>query len=389
MQKYIEIFENFQKWNSELINQMKNCSHHFDSKNLSPYHLENDVWTHTVLMYKDFMEISSNITNHNEALKDILDCLSIIILCHDIGKVYTRHVPNNQYGKIAFYNHSFASIQKTIDFIEYLNRFQTGFHMDSEKIHSVLNVISNHMDFHQIKDDGKYGEIVATFANYDILKSGLTLLFNAFDKRNSIDNNLNFLNKDYNNDVMTEVFKMFRDNINKEYPELNKDFDIIIYCGVPGCGKDYISEIENDVTLSYDDIRIDLYLESNPDDIVMKKSELYKKAWDWCNKQNINLNDYLKKGVVGAIESGKSVGIANTNLSRKARRSLSNLLNDYKIKFVYIGCTSDKLMYRNLTRGSKNLEKMVMNKFMYNQQIPCMWEFEKCKNVVNVELVCN
>jgi len=188
---------------------------------------------------------------------------------------------------------------------------------------------------------------------------------------------------------MMEVFKMFRDNINKEYPELNKDFDIVIYCGVPGCGKDYISEIENDVTLSYDDIRIDLYLESNPDDIVMKKSELYKKAWDWCNKQNINLNDYLKKGVVGAIESGKSVGIANTNLSRKARRSLSNLLNDYKIKFVYIGCTSDKLMYRNLTRGSKNLEKMVMNKFMYNQQIPCMWEFEKCKNVVNVELVCN
>jgi len=41
-------------------------------------------------------------------------------------------------------------------------------------------------------------KLLATFANYDILKGGLTLLFNAFDKRNSIDNNLNFLNKDYN-----------------------------------------------------------------------------------------------------------------------------------------------------------------------------------------------
>jgi len=46
-------------------------------------------------------------------------------------------------------------------------------------------------------------------------------------------------------------------------------------------------------------------------------------------------------------------------------------------------------MYRNLTRGSKNLDKMVMNKFMYNQQIPCMWEFEKCKNVVDIEFIIN
>ena len=65
MNKLLYILKEFQKLNPELVYKMKACDHHFDSNNLTPFHLESDVWTHTMLMYNQFLHNQENI-NHQK-----------------------------------------------------------------------------------------------------------------------------------------------------------------------------------------------------------------------------------------------------------------------------------------------------------------------------------
>ena len=37
----------------ELVQSMKDCSHHYDKDNLNPYHLEGDIFCHTNMVFKN------------------------------------------------------------------------------------------------------------------------------------------------------------------------------------------------------------------------------------------------------------------------------------------------------------------------------------------------
>jgi len=376
MKYYIDILREFQRWNPELVEKMKNCSHHFDSRNLSPFHIEDDVWTHTMLMYKDFMILS----NGNSKILDIdynrsyEILLPIIILCHDAGKVYTRQVPNNGFGKIAMYGHSFASIQVAIDFIEHLKKNDI-MGITEDDIYKILNVISNHMDYFNASTADR-----VLMANYDINNFALGEIINYLDHRNSLDEKCEFIDHTYKNDYWG--FHHQQEN--------DENADITIYCGVPGSGKDYIAEMNNDYILSYDYIRVEAYKNAHPErDGVVSKAKLYEEAFHFCNENKIDLNQHLKHQAELYLERGYKVSIANTNLTRKSRRSLVNLFHKYNIKIIYVISDSSTLFERNNNRNSKNLDRLVMNKFVYNQQVPSMFDFKNNNNVKEIQLVYN
>lgn len=57
---------------------MKDCSYHYDDKQLNMHHLEGDVWSHTVLAYNKTFEYKSS------------KYIKWAVVLHDLGRIYTR-----------------------------------------------------------------------------------------------------------------------------------------------------------------------------------------------------------------------------------------------------------------------------------------------------------
>lgn len=392
MKEYVELLEHFQKWNPVLVEKMKQCDHHFDEENLNPYHMESDVWTHTMLMYNDFMK------NANGLIKEYLDhygrvfemqarkiniLLGIAILCHDIGKVFNRSVPNWQYGKIAMFNHPFTSVQFTIDFIDYL--INRNIILEDNDIHCVLNAVSNHMDYLNLTNI----QDRVLLANEDSKMFVIGSLLNIFDKRNSID--LHGVFYEYNVPSPVELEKRLRENIAQRSVD---EYDLVIFAGCPGSGKDYIAQNLGYEICSFDDIRVQTYLndmiDEFPEILSYSEHEIYKQAYEYCKENQTDLVAPLHKKINNIVESNMATpAVCNTSLSRKSRRSLANTFRNLKIKVIFVAAPSHLLTYRNENRESKVLGKMVMNKFMYNQQIPSLYEFKNSKNVIGIEVIFN
>lgn len=357
------LLREFYSWNPGLVQMMKECSHHYSPEHLCPYHLENDCLTHTLMAYNELI--------HLNILDDTFNLLcGISVLCHDIGKVYTRHSPKS--GKIAMYNHTFASIQDTIEFINYLdekNWFDNISLSVNHTMYYVLTPISNHMDFMDLNKNDRFGPIINNDPNLNYI-SNILLHCDLYGS----------ISEDNKEDV--EIQHRTFDS----YPLLNNvlDDDIVLFCGPPGSGKDYFAYKQNRIILSYDDIRVEVFKNAKFDLVKdynsLSYNELYHRAFEYCKNKNSDLNNYLKKNI--EIEMGKrnKVGICNTNLTRKLRGSLIKIIrqnNEYlkncTIGVIYLCCKKQNLYFRDNNRY-KTVGKEVINKFLYNQQIPTMKE---------------
>lgn len=386
MKKFYDLLKHFQEWNPELVKMMNDTSHHFNSEHLSPWHLEDTVWTHTILMYKDFMAHCNNNLIYSSGLRlylfqtdvdNIKYLTGIAILCHDIGKVYNRAVNSGKYGKVNFYNHGFSSVQPTIDFMFYLKN-ECGIKLSRKDFQKVLLAVSGHMDFKEV--DRKEG---ALLVNNDVKGLFIIGLLDYFDNRNSIDSNMDFLNVNMFNIVD------YKDIIEseKQPPSLtvdNKEI-VTVFCGVPGSGKDFVAEKMKYNIISYDRLRIEKYLENHSN---LSEAEIYKLAFEYCNVNNYDFNSEIKD----ILNDSNNIAICNTNLTRKLRRGLFNAINSENRKFmVYYIVSDSKMLYRrSKLRKSKEIDKQIVTQFMYNQQVPCLYDHKDLKNIsVEFELLFN
>jgi predicted kinase len=362
----LDLFQKFQKWNPLLIEKMKNCTHH-EGENINPYHMEGDVWSHTCMVYNHFLSIVPEKITFKEF------CVGIAILCHDIGKVFTREVREN--GHTCFHSHSFASVQYAIDFIKYLKK---EYNIKNKCIYVrivcyVTTVISNHIDFFRCTAQNQW---LYVNRNEELFYISLMLMFCDFHGRISTYEkfvvNYDDFQKAYSNHLL---------NIFANYPK--EDYKthaphIIFLCGLPASGKDYylkkINKLENSV--SYDEIRIEVFKSKNSIEGLTEK-QIYELAFKYCNENKVDLNSYLKKKVDEMIKEGKSlIYINNTNLKRKYRRSIINLLG--KDKFIF----SAKFMFRKLDdirhsneqRDCKEVPYDVIKRMANNIQIPTCQE---------------
>lgn len=367
----VSLLKEFYNWKPGLIQMMKECSHHYSPDHLSPYHLENDNLTHTLMAYNQLIHL--NIPNNKFRLLS-----GISVLCHDIGKIYTRHSPKP--GKIAMYNHAFASIQDTIEFIQHLDNrdwFVDDFTIN-DVMYYVLTSISNHMDYMQLDRNDRYGPVINNDPNLKYISDVLLYC----DLYGSISE------QDDKEDINIK-YQVFDVNI---LPNIVTVEDIILFCGPPASGKDYFAQFNNRSLLSYDDIRVQLYVETLNDSeeyCSLTYDELYRKSFEYCKDKNINLNNYLLKQLEQEIEKGNKVCICNTNLTRKSRRSIINIIKQNKqlkhcsISVVYLCCGREDLYDRDKNRD-KSVGDNIIDKFVFNQQIPT-----KKEGVDNVLLINN
>lgn len=351
----IDLFREFQLYSPGLVNKMRNCSHNYSSCDINPYHMEEDVWSHTCLSFNELLKLKIG----NEKIKT-LSGLSVI--CHDIGKIYTRFSPSP--GKIAMYGHAFASIQDTIDFIKYLDNKNYFDNLDlsiSEILYYVLTSIGNHMDF-MVKNPSKRFSL----SNSD------HQLFNISNILLHCDINGSIAYKDNDNNF-PPVFDSSEDF--KNHDSIDNNSRILLFCGPPACGKDTIAKDLGYDIISYDDLRIEIYLENvgvNSD--IKNYNDLYGEAFKYCNKNKINFNPYLINKIKEKLNNN-SVAICNTNLTRRLRKTIinsiktDNELKDESISALFL-CTDKQTIYKRDIERNKTVGKEVIDKFIYNQQIP-------------------
>lgn len=116
------------------VKAMKQTDHGLDSNNLNPFHLEGGIFTHSMMVLKEVDRLDFLIPRDKYLL-------SIVALCHDIGKPLTRFVKDN--GKVTFYNHEAVSAFHSIDLYEELGLSQ------SEKEY-IFQTIALHTDYFKI-----------------------------------------------------------------------------------------------------------------------------------------------------------------------------------------------------------------------------------------------
>jgi len=305
--------------NKELVENMMNCDHAEPGEH-NPYHLEGDVWTHTMMVY-------SHADNYNSL---------IMALCHDIGKVLTRNVNN---GKVTFYGHADASIQPTIDFLTYLLKTEIlTKEMCEHFVWTCLNPMANHMLYYQNLNKLKY------FADNSYLTELYFTNMASMDSKGSISKSESV--KGSNKDLVILPF---------EKRPFNPDFKTVyIYTGLPGSGKDYLASLTDTKIVSFDDIRVDHYKEmvNKSEWFLLGQDEIYNRAFIYCNEKKVDLNKILKKRVIKHTDNGNNVSICNTSLTRKARRTLINTLGPNKFNYVIkqVFTPTDVILKRNNSR---------------------------------------
>jgi len=312
--------------NSDLYEFMKNCNHYNSINEPNPYHLEGDVWTHTMLVYN-----AANPESKAEL---------IMALCHDIGKILTRNF-NEKNNRVSFYGHADASIQPTIDFICYLYDKGILSKNDLELFMMYrLPAMANHMLYYQ-----NYNKLNLISGNNLFIKYYLKKM-SQIDGEGSI----------------SKTDKIEKSNKNLELIEFtHKKWDdskstITIWTGLPGSGKDYLAKKTNKPILSFDDIRVEYYKEKNKkeDWINLKYNDIYINAFKYCNEKKINLNNILRKKAKVLLNKGLDINICNTSLTRKSRRSIINTIGtkyNYIINQVFVPTKTIK--ERNNTRNKK------------------------------------
>lgn len=341
-----DILETFCREFPDIVSRMRSTLHSYSADRPNIYHLEDDVWSHTLLVLNC---ISLFGFTFDEKL-----CLVFSALLHDIGKVFTRKCED---GKTKFHGHSFAS---TLPAYEILLKFKKSFCDFDRSLYYILNIVSNHDVYYNINKS----EDICSIVNYDYKLLKLIKEFVHADFYGRFTNVFDDKHKD-------DIFNLFRQiKLEKEYKYSYPD--VWVYAGIPGSGKDYISNSlePNKEIISFDNIRLKLLGEI---DSRFNHKEKYELAYRKSLKYDI-LAEFDKELKDKDITK---LSICNTNISSKNRKSIVNILKNRFGNDLNVGCrvilnTINNCVQNDLYREDKTVTDKVVYKMSNVFSIPTM-----------------
>ena len=126
--KMYQLVEWFQIHYLEMHQDLLQCNHNFDEKDLNPYHLESDCWSHTMMVCK-----LAELGNYDKVVQ-------VATLLHDIGKPASRKVnPRNNH--VQFFGHEELSAQMAIDVLDQMIREEI---INTQEKEEVIKLITHH-----------------------------------------------------------------------------------------------------------------------------------------------------------------------------------------------------------------------------------------------------
>ena len=342
-----ELVSWFQMEYPDLVRAMKNSNHHNvfevpvsngmigDPISLNPYHLESDVWTHTMMVCKQAENASYEV--------------QIAALLHDIGKPSTRAV-NPKNGRVSFFNHDSVSAFMSLEIIK---RPELG--LSKEQQVRIFNMIALHTQMFKL-DKIQIGKI------------GDFELVDALEQLRYADHCGRFTS------VHSQQYEPRDINCLREGPrETNKE--VLILCGLPASGK---SSWRNNMRRSYRLVSRDSIIEE------VGKGESYNEKWNSVNQKNIDklLQDDFRDAKEWGDE-GVTLVVDMTHMSKKSRRkSLSHFGKEYKKKCVVFLTDLPTLFERNEKREGKVIDREVIDRMMKSFYPPTYEEFDEIEYVI-------
>lgn len=374
---HFDLLEWFQLNFKQFKEDMVNSNHHYDKEHLNHYHMEGDVWTHTLMVYNEYCQ---SVKRENEEFDvDVL----LACLLHDIGKPKSREL-NHDKKRAIFYNHENIS---TFLAIEVLKKFKEDFDVKFS-ITNVLKLINWHSDFHKIGKINENGEFVLTNKEVNILNSkyGNELeLYYKMLKLNESDNNGRICPT--NNQGDKRKFEFLKKFIPKDIKENNeqKKNEIIVLIGLPNSGKStYIKDfLNNNKDKEYNVISLD--------NKIMKKFPYltYNEAFKKSREENL-LEVFTKENnieIQNCNRNSKNIIIDQTNLSKKSRRRKYNQINKKKYKIIakVFLIEKNELKKRNIKRDkteNKTINTDILDLMIKNYNIPGFDEFDEIEYIL-------
>jgi predicted kinase len=343
----------FKEFRNRFYDYLKSCDHPFSDE--SVYHMEGDIWTHTMLVFNQ-----ARLATDSKIMK-------ITALLHDLGKPLAKF---NKDGKVRFSGHENISVLLSIGFL--LDLFKINYISKSD----LLNILYL-INYHGILWQKSEKQIKEYFDKH---------LFSLIKEFSTYDTNGNlFLEKTETNNIEIE-----KDNF-IEYDE-NKP-NCVIMVGIPNSGKSSYNLQNNYKVLSRDDILV----EYGMDKYKMKKySDIWAKLSDDDQKE---IDRILQKKFRTHIQNQENFVIDMTNMNIKSRKKwIHNLKNKYNI-FAKVFLTDFNIIKKRNNQRFEEEGKLIPETVLINMakrlELPLFkegfckidiilnnkFEFEKEKNI--------
>jgi len=303
-----KIFKVFKKKYEALL---KSATHPSET-----YHLEGDIWTHTMLVF--------NQAKLNNASKN----LQIAALLHDIGKPLARQELEN--GKIVFRGHEGISTLMAIDFLMDLVYRNIIFPSDALEILYIIN-------YHGIFWQKSHKQIKKYFINgyYNLYEK--LYEFSEYDVKGNISFK-GFTHKEKEKYGHNEICNTELDN------------NCYIMIGLPNSGKStYIKENFKDLkVLSRDNILLEYGKEK-------EYGETYSEIWKNLTIEDQKEIDKILQQKFNVLKnSNKDFVIDMTNVSIKSRKKWLSQLRNHNAIAVVMMTSLKEIFERNKKRAKIN-----------------------------------
>ena len=328
---------------------MKETTHNFSQEIVNKYHMEDSVYSHTMMVCKLAQHLCPEDQN-----------IQIACLLHDIGKVFTR-VENIEKQKVSFFNHAQYSFFHSIDI---LNRMCFYFPLDDKDIQEILSLIALHDRLMRIESNAT--KLAKTFIDNKFLLEKLAKLYYCDVNGRFFDTTVDCKDRYIDRE---DVYRIAQ---SRTHTNLTANFknEITFLIGLPCSGKStYVKQLlRKDYRLSVisrDDILLDLAETNN-----------YDEAWNKVDQKEVDklLNEELRD----CLADGDNIVIDMTNLSRKGRNKfLSQIPKTYKKKCVLFCTGLDVIKDRNNNRKNKLISKDVYNRMVTSFSLPLYDQFHE------------
>ncbi len=328
---------------------MKETTHNFSQPVVNRYHMEDSVWTHTMMVCKLAQHLCPEDQN-----------IQIACLLHDIGKVFTR-VENYEKQRVSFFNHAQYSFFHSIDI---LNKMPFYFPIDDEDKQEILSLIALHDRLMRIGSNAT--RIATTFKDNKLLLEKLAKLYYCDVNGRLFDTTVDCKDRYVDRE---DVYRITQSRIHTNSIDSFKN-EITFLVGLPCSGKStYVKKLlRKDYRLSIvsrDDVLLDL-----------AETDNYDVAWNKVDQKEVDklLNEELRD----CLADDDSIVIDMTNLSRKGRNKfLSQVPKTYKKKCVLFCTGLDVIRDRNNNRENKFISSEVYNRMISSFSLPLYDQFDE------------
>lgn len=360
------ILEEFYKEFYHHVVEMTECNHHFSngSTGLNNYHLEGNIWTHTMMVYQVAGYYDDKV-------------LLLSALLHDIGKPLAYEYDEEK-NRVYFKGHEGLSFYNSVNILKHYVEKDI---ITRNEMFKILFIVANHGDlWSETRNDNDYTKkFPKLYERYrgicDTRKNFIDFIY--CDARGRITTaKSNSMLKDFSAYIFNDKYlKIDTKDIR------TKTLNIMV--GPPGVGKSTFVKYNFP---GCDIISRDYYVESKG--IGENYNEKWKSLDDESHKA---IDNYIMEDFRMAMKNGSDIVIDLTNMSRKSRRKWVNQIKkDYEVNaFVFVE-DSSVIDARNHSRINKTIHSRVIHQMMKGLTLPLYDEvdtmyFVHDNNIINLE----